>query len=230
MQRKIFLPVLLFLLSASAVSAQWNNVVETERMMSFGSRPAFRMEFPNTSTALLEELWKDYAKKNFGAKLKKDKKSGEWAAMDLKSPMMGEDQFSIYSSVEKVNNNDAALTVWFDAGSYFLSRRDNPRNTEEISQALRQFYIDVRKEGITAELKAEEDKLKELDKKQKTMQRDSESMRKDIESWKSKIAKAEEDIVKNEREQEQNLVSQDAQRRAIEAVRQRLNNVENERN
>lgn len=230
MQTKIFFPILLFLVSASAVSAQWNNVTETERMMSFGSRPAFRMEFPNTNTDLLEDLWKDYAKKNFGAKLKKDKKSGEWAAMDLKSAMMGGDQFSIYSTVEKINNNDAALTVWFDAGSYFLSRRDNPGNTEEVTRALRQFYTDVRRAGIEAELKAEEEKLKDLDKKQKTMQRDSDTMRKDIETWKSKIAKAEEDIVKNEREQEQNLVNQDAQRRAIEAVRQRLNNVENERN
>ena len=230
MQSKIFFPVLLFLISASAVSAQWNQVAETERMMSFGSRPAFRMEFPNTSPDLVEDLWKDYAKKNFGAKLKKDKKSGEWSALDLKSSMMGEDKFAIYSTVEKINNGDAALTVWFDAGSYFLNRRDNPAHTEEISRALRQFYIDVRRAGITAELKAEEDKLKDLDKKQKTMQRDNDNMRKDIESWKSKIAKAEDDIVKNEREQEQNLVNQDAQRRAIEAVRQRLNNVENEKN
>lgn len=229
MQSKIFFPVLLFLLSASAASAQWNNVIETERMMSFGSRPAFRMEFPNTDAGIVEDLWKDYAKKNFGAKLKKDKKSGEWAATDLKSAMMGDDKFSIYSTVEKTDAG-AALTVWFDAGSYFVNRRDNPGHTEEISRALRQFYIDVRRAGITAELKAEEDKLKDLDKKQKNMQRDSDNMRKDIESWKSKIAKAEEDIVKNDREQEQNLVNQDAQRRAIEAVRQRLNNVENERN
>ncbi len=229
MQSKFFFPVLLLLLSASAVSAQWNNVIETERMMSFGSRPAFRMEFPNTDAGLVEDLWKDYAKKNFGAKLKKDKKSGEWAAMDLKSAMMGDDKFSIYSTVEKTDGG-SALTVWFDAGSYFVNRRDNPGHTEEVSRALRQFYIDVRRAGITAELKAEEDKLKDLDKKQKTMQRDSDDMRKDIESWKSKIAKAEEDIVKNERDQEQNLVNQDAQRRAIEAVRQRLNNVENERN
>ena len=52
----------------------------------------------------------------------------------------------------------------------------------------------------------------------------------DIETWKAKIAKAEDDIVKNERAQEQNLVDQEAQRRTIEEVRQRLNNVENERN
>jgi hypothetical protein len=229
MQSKIFFPVLLILLSASAVSAQWNNVIETERMMSFGSRPAFRMEFPNTDPGLVEDQWKDYAKKNFGAKLKKDKKSGEWAAMNLKSAMMGDDQFSIYSTIEKTDQG-SALTVWFDAGSYFLNRRDNPGHTEEVSRALRQFYIDVRRAGISAELAVEENKLKDLDKKQKSMQRDSDNLRKDIESWKAKIAKAEDDIVKNDRDQEQNLVNQDAQRRAIEAVRQRLNNVENERN
>lgn len=229
MQRKFFFPVLMLLFIASTASAQWNNVIETERMMSFGSRPAFRMEFTNTDAGLVEDLWKDYAKKNFGAKLKKDKKSGEWSAMDLKSAIMGDDKFSIYSTVEK-NDKNSALTVWFDAGSYFLNRRDNPGNTEEVSRALRQFYIDVRRAGIQAELTGEENKLKDLEKKQKNLQKDNDGMRKDIDSWKAKIAKAEQDIVDNEREQEQNLVNQDAQRRAIEAVRQRLNNVENERN
>lgn len=226
---KFFFPVLLLLIASTSLSAQWNSVIETERMMSFGSRPCFRMEFANTEDGVVEDLWKDYAKKNFGAKLKKDKRSGEWAATGLKSAIMGEGTFSIYSTIEK-NSNNSAINIWFDAGSYFLSRRDNPGRTEEMSRALRQFYLEVRRAGITEELKAEEEKLKELDKKQKSMQKDNDSMRKDIESWKAKIAKAEEDITKNEREQEQNLVNQDAQRRAIEEVRQRLNNVENERN
>ena len=229
MHMKFLFPFLLLLLSASALTAQWNTVIETERMMSFGSRPSFRLEFTNTSAGTVEDMWKDYAKKNFGAKLKKDKKSGEWAATGLKSAMMGEDAFSIYSTIEK-NDANAAINIWFDAGSYFLSRRDNPGRTEEVSRALRQFYVDVRRAAITDELKAQEDKLKDMDKKQKSMQKDNDSLRKDIETWKAKIAKAEDDIVKNEREQEQNLVNQEAQRRAIEAVRQRLNNVENERN
>lgn len=226
---KIFIPVFLLLFSAASLSAQWNTVIETERTMSFGNRPAFRLEFANTDASTVESMWKDFAKKNFEAKLKKDKKSGEWAATKLKSPIMAGDEFSIYSTIEK-NGNNSAINIWFDAGSYFLNRRDNPGRTEEVSRSLRQFYIDVRRAAITEELKKEDDKLKELDKKQKSMQKDNDGMRKDIESWKAKIAKAEEDIVKNERDQEQNLVDQDAQRRAIEAVKQRLNNVENERN
>ncbi len=226
---KIFIPLFLLLFSAASLSAQWNTVIETERTMSFGNRPAFRLEFTNTDAGTVESMWKDYAKKNYGAKLKKDKKSGEWAASGLKSSIMGGDAFSIYSIIEK-NGDNSAINIWFDAGSYFLNRRDNSGRTEEVSRSLRQFYIDVRRTAIAEEMKAEEDKLKELDKKQKSMQRDNDSMRKDIESWKSKIAKAEEDIVKNERDQEQNLVDQDAQRRAIEAVKQRLNNVENEKN
>jgi len=226
---KFLFPFLSLLLSASALTAQWNTVIETERMMSFGSRPCFRLEFTNTSAGTVENIWKDYAKKNFGAKLKKDKKSGEWTASGLKSAMMGQDAFSIYSIIEK-NDGNAAINIWFDAGSYFLSRRDNPGRTEEVSRALRQFYVDVRRAAITDELKVQEDKLKDLDKKQKSIQKDNDSLRKDIESMKAKIAKAEDDIVKNERAQEQNLVDQEAQRRSIEEVRQRLNNVENERN
>lgn len=231
MTLKTILPLLFALASATALSAQWsrNVVTETEKMMSFGSRPCFRVEFPAADTKTVEDLWKDFAKKNYGAKLKKDRKSGEWSASDLKSAMMGSDPFSIYSTVEKTGNG-AALNVWYDAGSYFLNRRDNSSRSDEASRALRQLYLDVRRATINGEIKDQEDKLKEMEKKYKALQKETDTLRKDIEAYKAKIKKAEDDIVKSEKEQETNLVDQDAQRRLIEESRQRLNNVENEGN
>jgi hypothetical protein len=71
------LPLLLLaILCSMTAHAQWDVVRETERMMSFGSRPCFRMEFSDTDPGVIESVWKDFAKKNFAAKLKKAKGNG----------------------------------------------------------------------------------------------------------------------------------------------------------
>ena len=218
-----------FLAFATVASAQYNVVQETERNMSFGSRPAFHLDFANADAGMVEDMWKDFAKKTYGAKLKKDKKSSEWTATELKSAAMGGDAFALYSTIEKTSKG-ASLTVWYDAGTYFLSRRDNSSRAEETSRSLRTFYYDVRRATIAKELKAEEDKLKDMEKSQKALQKTADGLRKDIESWKAKIKKAEDDIVKTEQEQETNIKDQEAQRTAIQSVQERMKNVENEKN
>lgn len=223
------LPLFFLLVSSFTAKAQWSPVIETKRNMSFGERPCFRLELSQTETGLLEDMWKDYAKKMFSAKLKKDKKSGEWSATGLTSALMGSDPFAIYSTVEK-SNNGSVLTVWFDAGSYFLNRSDNSSRSEEISRSLKQFYYDVRRATINLEVKEQESKMKELEKRQKKLMSDNDKLRKDIEDYKAKIAKAEADVVKNEKDQEAMVVDMDAQRRTIEDVKARLLNVENEKN
>lgn len=231
MQFKTTFSLLLFLASATLATAQWGKTVvtETERMMSFGSRPAFRMEFTNATTDMVEDLWKDFAKKNYGAKLKKDKKSGEWTATGLKSAMMGSDPFTLYSTIEKTTAG-SALTVWYDSGASFLSRRESPTRADEASRALRQFYFDVRRATINKEMKEQEDKLKDMEKKYKNLQKENDALHKSIEDYKAKIKKAEDDIAKNARDQETGLVDQETQRRLIEETKRRLSNVENEGN
>lgn len=231
MQIKTILPFLFLLVSASFASAQWGSkvVIETEKMMSFGSRPCFRLEIPAAKEDVVEDLWKEFAKKNYGAKLKKDKKSREWAASNLKSAMMGSETFALYSTIEKLTNG-VALNVWYDAGSYFLNRRDSPGQSDEAARALRQFYLEARRATINDEIKEQENTLKEMEKKHKNLQKDNETLHKDIENYKAKIKKAEEDIAKNSKEQETSLIDQESQRRQIEETRKRLNNVENEGN
>jgi hypothetical protein len=229
MHKNILLSLLFLAFCATGLNAQFNVVRETERTMSFGTRPCFRMEFANTEASTVETIWRDFAKRNFGAKLKKDKRSGEWAATKLRSGIMGDNDFAIYSTIEK-NDNGSALNVWFDAGSYFLSRRENSGRAEEVARTLRECYYDVRRAAIQKEQKDQEAKMKDLEAKQKKLQRDNETLRKDIEAWKAKIKKAEEDIVTNERAQETNLTDQEAQRRLLEEIARRLENVENEGN
>jgi hypothetical protein len=69
-----------------------------------------------------------------------------------------------------------------------------------------------------------------LENKQKKLIKDNDNLLKDIESYKAKIRKAEEDVVRNQKDQETTVVDIDNQRKQIEEVRKRMNNVENERN
>lgn len=225
MNKKNLFPLLLLALLAAPLFAQFDPVRETERMMSFGSRPCYRMEFSDTEAGIVESVWKDFARQNFNARLKKSK--GEWAATKLKAGIMGEEPFAIYSTIEK-DGDRTALNVWIDAGSYFLNRRDNRGRNEEMLRALRQCYFDVRRAAIGKELKTEENLLKELENKQKRLDKENEQLRRDIESWESKIQKAKQDIVNNEQTQETNLVEQENKRRLVEEIRRRLENVESE--
>ncbi len=228
MQNKSFLLLILFLGFSSWAAAQRFGVVqETEAMMSLGSRPGFRVDFVNADAALVEDMWTDFVKKNFGGKLKKDRKTKELSATGLKSPMVGADAFTLYTTVAK-NGTNVTLVAYFDKGSSFLNRRDDPRGAQEVNNAMRQFYLDVRRAVIGKEIKMQEEKAKEMENRQKKLQRDNENLHKDIENYKNKIKKAEEDIVKNQKEQEATAVDIESQRRLIEQTKQRLDNVENE--
>ena len=225
MNRKFLLPLLLFAVITVKLSAQFDPVRESERMMSFGSRPCFRMEFASTDASVVEAVWKKFARENFNAKLKKSK--GEWTATKLRAAFMGDDVFALYSTIEK-DGDKTSLNVWVDAGTYFLSRRDNRGRTEEMLRSLRQCYFEVRRAAIGKELKAQETQFKDLETKQKKLSKDNEDMRRSIESWESRIQKAKQDIVNNEQAQEANLVEQENQQRLLEETRRRLENVESE--
>lgn len=229
MLNKLLLIIAFFMTVAPGFAQRGQVVIETDRSMSFGTRPCFRMEFDGAKEDLVEETWRDYAKKRFKAKLKKDKKSGEWAAAQLSDGIMGNDEFSLYSTIEKTSRG-AALNVWVDAGAYFLNRRDNAGRTEEMARTLRDCYYDVRRAIITNELKSQDDKIKDMEKKQRNMQKDTEGLRKDIENWAQKIKKAEQDIANNEKAMEAGLIDIENQRRVKEEITRRLENVENEGN
>lgn len=210
-----------------AVSAQYSVVTEMDKSMSFGTRPGFSIGFPNTDVKLVENVWTEFVKNNFGGKLKKGKK-GEKSATGLRSTNVSNNDFTLYCQIEKVGDG-AQLDVWFDVGPFFLNRRDDQVHTNDAKELLTRFYYDVRRAAVGAEVKGEEDKMKEMENKMKKLQRDNSSLNKDIETYKAKLKKAEEDLIQNQKDQESTLIDIDKQRRAVEDARQRQGNVENER-
>jgi hypothetical protein len=228
-KQKITLFLAGFLLFCLQATAQMSPVREMDKTMSFGTRPCFRLEFVGADDDLVTDMWKKFAKQRYSAKLKKDKKSGEWFAAQLTGSISPSD-FTLRSTVEKTNKNDAALNVWYDLGSSFLNRREHRQEADEVVSALSDFYIEVRREVISRELKDAEKKMKDLEGDKKKLEKDNDNLHKDIEEYKAKIKKAEDDIKKNEQQQNSNVADQEAQRRAIEEIRIRLQNVANEKN
>lgn len=222
-----FFTVLLALGAATRLPAQWMAVTEIDKSMSFGTRPGFSLNFPNTDPKLVDEVWTDYVKTNFGGKLKKGKK-GEKSATDLQSPSVSSSSFTLYSQIEKTSDG-AQLNIWFDQGPHFLSRRDDPGHTSSTKELLSNFYFNVRRAAVGEEVKGEETKLKDLESRLKKLQRDNSTLNRDIESYKAKLKKAEEDLVQNQKDQEATLIDIDKQRQAVEEARKRQGNVENER-
>jgi hypothetical protein len=221
------LVTLLGLAITPKLSAQWTMVTEIEKSMSFGTRPGFAVSFPNTDIKLVDNVWTDFVKNNFGSKLKKGKK-GEKSASACRSASVSAGDFTLYSEVEKVGDG-AQLNAWFDVGVYFLNRNDDPTRTNETKDLLNKYYFEVRRAAADLEVKAEEDKLKDLDNKIKKLKRDNDNLNKDIANYKAKLKKAEEDLVQNQKDQEATLIDMDRQREAVEQANQRKANVENER-
>ena len=223
MQTKTILP-LLFLLAIAAVLPAQQNVQETNKVMSFGSRPCFRIEFPGASTSTLEQEWKDWALKNHSAKLKK--KGGELYATELKSKSTGE-QYAVYSTIEKTTSG-AALNVWFDLGASFMNSRDNPALAKDAKKALQQFYYDIRHVTYDEDIKKEEAKLKQLEDENAAMEKNALALQKSIDDYKAKIKKAEESIAQLSKNQEASLLNIENQRKRIEDMKKRKTNVESE--
>lgn len=211
----------------SGLFAQVSVVTEMNKQMSFGSRPGFSISFPNTDPKLIDKVWPDFVKNNFGGKLKKGKK-GEKSAIGLQSLSVSSGEFNLYSNLEKIGDG-AQLDVWFDVGPNFLGRSTDPSRTNQTKELLAGFYYDVRRAAVGEEVKAEENKMKELENRQKKLIRDNTNLLKDIETYKAKLKKAEEDLIQNQKDQESTIIDIDKQRQAVEQARLRQGNVENER-
>jgi hypothetical protein len=215
-----FTGILALCLPVVAAWCQPSSVVEIERAMSFGTRPGFAVSFVDTDAKLVNEVWNDFVKNTLGSKLKKGKRN-EFTAPLCRAAGVSTGTFTLYSEIEKVGNG-VQLNVWFDIGPFFLNRRDDPNGTQEALRLLKRFHWEVRKAVADAEVKAEENRLRELENRLKKLRRDNDNLNRDIANYEARLKKAREDLAQNERDQEATLVDIERQRSAVEeAVRRR---------
>ncbi|MCS6929552.1 MAG: hypothetical protein NZM43_08665 [Saprospiraceae bacterium] len=206
--------------SGSAVQGQTSSVSEIERAMSFGTRPGFSVTFLDADAKVVNEVWSEFVRTNFGSKLKKGKRN-EFSAPQSRSSAVSSGTFTVYSEVERMGGG-VQLFVWFDVGPFFLNRRDDPQHTEETIRLLKRFHWEVRKALADNEVRAEENKLKDLENKLKRLRRENENLLKDIANFETRLKKAREDLAQNEKDQEATLIDIERQRGNVEeAVRRR---------
>ncbi len=208
------------------VHGQPSAVQEIERAMSFGTRPGFSVSFMEADAKLVNTVWNDFVKTNFGSKLKKGKRN-EFSAPQSRHTGISTGTFTVYSEIEAVGTG-VRLNVWFDVGPFFLNRRDDAQRTEEAIRVLKRFHWEVRKAVADLEVKAEENKLKELENKLKKLRRDNENLNKDIANYEARLKKAREDLVQNERDQEATLIDIERQRANVEESIRRRASVQSE--
>lgn len=197
-----------------------------ERAMSFGTRPGFAVAFPDTDLKIVGDTWNEFVKTNFGSKLKKGKRN-EFSAPQCRSANISTGTFTLYSELEKVGSG-ARLNVWFDIGPFFLNRRDDAQRTDEAIRLLRRFYWEVRKAVADSEVKAEENKMKELEEKLKKLRRENDNLNKDIANYESRLKKAREDLARNQKDQEAALIDIERQRSSVEEAIRRRASVQSE--
>lgn len=204
-------------------------VMETEKLMSLGSRPALRVEFLHAKAGKIEDAWSDFLKKEFDVKSKYNKKTKELLAADVKAPIYGgEVPVDFYSKVE-ASGDDVNFTLWIDANAdQFIGKKKEPEKWKEAEALVKRFVKSVRLLTVQNEFADQTDKLRDIESRLKKLQRQNESLKEDIENWKKKIAKAEEDLKNNGAEQVKAGLEIEAQTKAVDAVQKRLVEVEKE--
>ncbi len=198
-------------------------VYEQYKTMSVGDRNALTMTLPQSQEKLVSELWASYMKDFYNAKSKLNKKEGEWFTDNADIPGIGlGNTVDVYAATEQIDT-DVRLAVWFDLGGSFLSLREHYDRYPEAEKLMMRFAAEVAQKSTELQLVSEEKKLKELENNLKKLQSGSERYTKEIERAKENIRKAEEGIVQNEKDQTDTQDKIEQQKKAVEAVRRRLN-------
>lgn len=215
-----------FLMLALSLSWSWANaqkIDETTESMSLGAKNALTITFSNVKDKIVEDTWTDFLKSNYGAKAKFNRKADEWFADNADIAALGLGSLiDVYARISQ-RNDDVVFYLWVDlGGGDFLSRKTNPERYQEAVDLLENLDKAVGKEKTRLLLDDEADKLKKSETELEKLISANERYHKEIEKAKEAIKKAEESILKNEEEQTIAKQKIENQKKAVEAVRKKL--------
>ena len=221
--RKIGLLFILLTATFTFISAQAVSIDESSRTMSLGKQMGFEIEIDGADEDMTEDVWKEFMK-DYG-KTKRNKKAREYYSMGVRVPLVsGSNDVDVYIRFdERVNMTTA--TLWVDLGGGFVNSNEYPKEAKGIEDFLTDFYLAVKKEAIGEEMKDQEKALEKLEKELRKLEKKNEGYHKDIEKAKEKIQKAESNIEQNLKDQEDQRILIEQQKKVIEEVIARLNNL-----
>lgn len=214
--------ILLLALSIAYTISGIAQVGERNQAMSLGTHNALYVEFSEVSEKLVNSVWEDFVKENYNAKSKWNRKADEWLTENADIPALGLGKTVGLYAQAKEKSGEVTFYLWVDLGDTYLTRMDNPERFAEAEKILHRFMAEVEKETIRQDLAAQQKKLEDLESDLKKLKSANERYNKDIEKAKEAISKAEASIVKNQEDQEKTLQQIEDQKKAVEAVNQRL--------
>jgi hypothetical protein len=199
------------------------DAIERKTSMSLGAQNGFFVEIPGADVKMAEktfyEMMKDYGK------MKENKKAREHFLMATKvQTINGSSPIDLYVKFEE-GKGLATTYMWVDLGGAFVNSNDHATQTKAVRQFMYDYFIAVRKKVVMNEIKAEEDKLKDLEKDLKKLKDKNADFHADIEKAKQRIAEAEKNIEKNVVDQENKVKEIETQKGAVEKVTEKLNNL-----
>lgn len=219
---KKIMMVALFMISAS-VWMIGQGVSEGEMTMSLGKQNVYSVDIDGADEDMVEDVWKDFVK-DFG-KTKRNKKAKEYYTVGAKVPMIaGSDVIDLYINFEERVGHTTA-NLWVDLGGGFVNSNEHPGEAKGAEEFLAQFYLAVKKKAITEEMEKQEKELKNLNKDLEKLEDKNKDYHSDIEKAKQKIEEAEKDIEQNLKDQEDQRILIEKQKKVLEEVIERLNNL-----
>ena len=225
MQTKSILSTLTFLALLLFAGAQTLLAQVSDARMSHsrGNNDALILSLPTADHKLVKDLWKDWVKDQFDAKVKGVKKGkGEEAALNFSMPGVNPGgKVDMYSVVQKTDKNGSELIVWIATGDHYVSPDEDRGEYYEAEKTLMRFALDVSREQIGMELEDQQDKLKDLEKELERLRKDKEGYEKDIRNAEQAIEDARAKIERNLIDQENKAQEIERQIDEVEAVRRR---------
>lgn len=216
--------LILLTLLTLGVTLKGQKVMEMDKTMSLGPQPSFYIEIENTPEKVVKNEWKDYLKEQF-KKVKYNRKAKEYYTEDGNVSLInGSNDITIYSKLDE-GKDLVTLFVWVELADGLVNSDDYSSQAKGTKQYLSDFWIIATKKGISIELEDEEDNLKDFEKDLKNLEKKNKNLHEDIEKFKEKIRQAEADIEENLKNQDDKRVEIEDQKKIIEQVKERLNNV-----
>jgi len=191
------------------------------RTMSAGNENALTVVLPKTNKKVVEKAWEKYIKKNFKAKAKRDKKSGEMFADNATIKGVSDNTVDVYAKVTEMGG-DTELSVWYNLGGAYLSSANHPQRYPAAEKMVLDFSASVSKALVEEELKMEKGKVKGLQKELKGFEKDQKKAEDEIAKAEKKIKEMREKIEKAKENQEMKKKEIGAQEAVIKSVEKRL--------
>ncbi len=202
-----------------------SQVMERTETMSMGNKTALVVQLSGVSEKQVGEFWEKFMKKRYNAKAEWQRKSKEWFIDNINLPAIGGATPVDLHATAKGKEN-ATFSLWVNMGTEFLNSDQYYSQYKEAEKLVEDFTTEVEKEKIAIELADQEKQLKSFEKELEKLIAANDRYHKEIEKAKAAIQEAENNIVQNEKDQELARQKIENQKKVVETVQQKKNDIQ----